>query len=207
MVNDVLFREKKIDKKSLIYLITTAVIAILVGIGFFCYLWATKIEPSLTVADCKDLECVKNYARMPSFYVGDCQNALPEFKDQCYYTYGIENPSAEESTTGDYCRPIEDSNLRGECMYQVTGITVMSEEVWEKLEKALSSLNPEDCDNIGDFEWMDQHKEQCKKDIALIQKAIDEKDVTICIDPSGDISYYARQICIRRLRGPNITYE
>lgn len=189
----------KLDRKSLLYLIIVVIVAILVCVGFVCYLLIEKKPPS--ISDCKDIECVKNYAKNSSFLADDCEKTLPEFKDQCYYTYEIERSPHEKNNpeAGKYCLLVGDKNLKADCLFKtVGGIINPPLNIQDNLTKAINSLNAENCDNINSPQW----KEQCLNDLTIIKKAVDKKNMTYCmyelykLHDSAGPSFYAGRICI-----------
>lgn len=183
----------KLNRKSLLYLIIVAIVAILVCAGLIFYFSIKTKIPS--ISDCKDIECVKNYAKSSSFLADDCGKTLPEFKEQCYYTYEVERTQNEKDDPGKYCLLVEDKNLRTDCLFKAIGkIMNLPADIQKNINQAIDSLDAEKCDNINTPQW----KEQCLNDLSIIKRAVDEDNPFICADrdESARISYYAKNRCL-----------
>ncbi len=125
-----------IDRKSLLYLIIILIVAAFI-FGGLIYLIA---KPS-SVSDCKDIKCVKNFATSKDFNPEDCKVAPEGLRNDCYYTYEIENTLAKKANPGKYCGHITDRNLQADCFYKTRGVALITQDTTETIYRAMDSLD------------------------------------------------------------------
>ena len=183
-----------LDRKSLLYLIIVALVAAFVGVGFFYYFSIIEKKPP-SISDCENMECVKGFALSENFNPQDCQNALQGFRNDCYYTYEVENTLATKRNPGKYCGPITDENLRADCFYKTRSVVTMTEDTLDTMYEAMKTSSSDICDKIT----IPELKEECIKAITLMQKARDEKNLDTCFDESVDIDYSIKILCYQIL--------
>jgi len=178
---------KTLDRKSLFYLIIILIVAAFI-FGGLIYLIA---KPS-SVSDCKDIKCIKSFATSKDFNPEECKNVPSDFRNDCYYTYEIENTLAKKTNPGKYCGPINNENLQADCFYKTRGVALITQDTAETIYKAMDSLDNSNCDKIT----VSELKEQCINSVNLMKKAIDGKSSSLCFDESVKVPPSIKQSCL-----------
>jgi len=176
---------------ALVFIVCVAVYIFIINPSF---LIPSNSSP---VSKCQNEDCVKSLAVSNSFNPKDCSGASSlQLQNQCYYTYEMENKTVPKKQTGLYCWQIKDEQLGSDCLYKKLSISVVTSDDLKNRYQALQSLNTDDCSKILNFPSMEQ---QCIKDIDVIKKAIDEKNLSLCLN-QNDIYHDVQRECFRMVQ-------
>lgn len=160
-------------KRNLIVILFAIILIIVIVLVLVIFFKKPKVS---TITDCQDIECVKSYAMAKDFNHQDCEKALPDFKNDCYYTYEVENSQAVKDNPGKQCGPITDENLRADCFYKTRGVAIMTKDVMKIMLEAVEELDIEKCNEIN----VSELKEECISYLGLVQEAVDKEDSSLC---------------------------
>ncbi|MBU4274881.1 hypothetical protein KKE19_03660 [Patescibacteria group bacterium] len=176
-------------KKNLLLIILTVVIIVVI---LLVLVFIVFKKPS-SVSECKDIKCVKNFALLVDFNPEDCGQINQEFKNDCYYLYENDNTQTVKANPGKYCGPITDYDLRADCFYKTWGVIIMTNDLTKAFYAAVNALDIDQCDKLS----IPEIKQECADTIMFIQKAVDNKDRSLCFDDSVDFADETRRLCIQ----------
>ena len=191
-----------VKKKTLLILLSIAIILI---VAVLVVLFLVFKKPS-SISDCKNLKCVKTYAAAKNFIPQNCEKAPENFRNDCYYTYELGNMKTQKIAIGMYCNLIKDENFKAECLYETAGEVFITKDIKRIIKQAILSSDINNCDKINtdDFKLKEGLKEKLKEElkkecvnaIPFSQKAIKEKNMSLCFNTADALySYQASQIC------------
>lgn len=147
-------------------------------------LFFTIFKKTLTISDCQDIACIENYIGAENFIPDDCAKAPENLRDDCYYTYELGNLELKKTNPGKYCHFIKDENLGVGCVYETIGaIIITTNNIEPKIRDAMESLDANKCDKISvnNLNLEEELKKICIDGVALVGKAIEEKDLSLCV--------------------------